>query len=98
MEVAATVADGDFVFFEPFMPVYMAMVYLQGVGRMGSRHIFYHKRCMHGLAMITEYPRGFDHGMDMMGIVFRIQKSVSQRRSGRQAFNDILGLGDTACM
>ena len=39
MEVAATVADGDFVFFEPFMPVYMAMVYLQGVGRMGSRHI-----------------------------------------------------------
>ena len=36
--------------------------------------------------------------MDMMGIVFRIQKSVSQRRSGRQAFNDILGLGDTACM
>ena len=58
MEVAATAVDGDFMFFGPFMPIYMAMVYLQGVGRMGSEHFFCHKRCMHGSVMISEYPMG----------------------------------------
>lgn len=36
--------------------------------------------------------------MDLMSVVFRDQKAFYDDDSGRQAFNDIGLLGDTACM